>query len=61
MTGFLAMIVMRVLKSDYARYARADDEEDDQVCNVVVVVVVVCRVFARRTVIFSRCSFVFNE
>ena len=30
LTGFLALIVMRVLKSDYARYSRADDEEDDQ-------------------------------
>jgi len=30
LTGFLTLIVMRVLKSDYARYARGDDEEDEQ-------------------------------
>jgi MFS family permease len=31
LTGFLAIIIMRVLKSDYARYAKtADDIEDDQ-------------------------------
>jgi len=30
LTGFLAIIIMRVLKSDYARYARTEDEEDDQ-------------------------------
>eukprot|EP01116_Phalansterium_solitarium_P004252 TRINITY_DN151_c0_g1_i1.p1 TRINITY_DN151_c0_g1~~TRINITY_DN151_c0_g1_i1.p1 ORF type:complete len:593 (+),score=230.48 TRINITY_DN151_c0_g1_i1:180-1958(+) len=30
LTGFLAIIIMRILKSDYSRYARAEDEEDDQ-------------------------------
>jgi len=30
LTGFLAIIVLRILKSDYNRYARAEDEEDDQ-------------------------------
>jgi hypothetical protein len=30
LTGFLALIVMRVLKSDYARYSRADEEEEEQ-------------------------------
>jgi MFS family permease len=30
LTGFLALIVLRVLKSDYARYSRADEEEDEQ-------------------------------
>lgn len=30
LTGFLAIIIMRILKSDYSRYARAEDEDDDQ-------------------------------
>lgn len=30
LTGFLAIIIMRILKSDYNRYARAEDEDDDQ-------------------------------
>jgi len=30
LTGFLAIIIMRILKSDYNRYARSEDEEDDQ-------------------------------
>eukprot|EP01112_Ceratiomyxa_fruticulosa_P014609 TRINITY_DN4200_c0_g1_i1.p1 TRINITY_DN4200_c0_g1~~TRINITY_DN4200_c0_g1_i1.p1 ORF type:complete len:612 (-),score=94.66 TRINITY_DN4200_c0_g1_i1:182-2017(-) len=30
LTGFLAIIIMRVLKADYSRYARAEEEEDDQ-------------------------------
>jgi hypothetical protein len=30
LTGFLALIVMRVLKSDYARYSRTEDEDEDQ-------------------------------
>lgn len=30
LSGFLAIIIMRILKSDYNRYARSDDEEDDQ-------------------------------
>jgi len=30
LTGFLAIIIMRVLKSDYARYSRTEEEEDDQ-------------------------------
>ena len=28
LTGFLAIIIMRILKSDYNRYARAEDEEE---------------------------------
>jgi hypothetical protein len=40
--GFLALIVMRVLKSDYARYARADDEEDEQVSMIAGCCVCVC-------------------
>jgi hypothetical protein len=28
-TGFLAIILMRILKSDYSRYQRQEDEEDD--------------------------------
>lgn len=28
LTGFLAIIIMRVLKSDYARYARTEEDED---------------------------------
>lgn len=28
LTGFLAIIVMRILKSDYTRYTKAEDEED---------------------------------
>lgn len=30
LTGFLAIIIMRILKSDYNRYARAEDEEEEQ-------------------------------
>lgn len=30
LTGFLAIIIMRVLRSDYARYAKTDELEDDQ-------------------------------
>jgi hypothetical protein len=30
LTGFLVIIIMRILKSDYNRYARAEDEEEDQ-------------------------------
>jgi len=30
LTGFLTIIILRVLKSDYARYSRADEEDDDQ-------------------------------
>jgi hypothetical protein len=30
LTGFLAIIIMRVLRSDYARYAKTDEVEDDQ-------------------------------
>lgn len=30
LTGFLAIIILRIVKSDYNRYARADDESDDQ-------------------------------
>jgi hypothetical protein len=30
LTAFLALIIMRVLKSDYARYSRAEEEDDDQ-------------------------------
>ncbi len=30
LTGFLAIIIMRILKSDYQRYARSEDEEEDQ-------------------------------
>jgi len=30
LTGFLAIIIMRILKSDYNRYARTEDEEDEQ-------------------------------
>jgi hypothetical protein len=29
LTGFLAIIIMRILKSDYNRYARAEDEEEE--------------------------------
>jgi hypothetical protein len=28
LTGFLAIIIMRILKSDYNRYAKAEDEEE---------------------------------
>eukprot|EP01113_Clastostelium_recurvatum_P047774 TRINITY_DN857_c0_g1_i1.p1 TRINITY_DN857_c0_g1~~TRINITY_DN857_c0_g1_i1.p1 ORF type:complete len:600 (+),score=185.13 TRINITY_DN857_c0_g1_i1:51-1850(+) len=30
LTGFLAIIIMRVLKADYSRYNRPEEEEDDQ-------------------------------
>lgn len=30
LTGFLAIIIMRILKSDYNRYAQAEDEEAEQ-------------------------------
>jgi len=30
LTGFLAIIIMRILKSDYSRYAREDDNDDEQ-------------------------------
>jgi len=30
LTGFLAIIIMRILKSDYNRYARTEDEEEEQ-------------------------------
>jgi len=30
LTGFLAIIIMRVLKSDYARYSRTEEDEDEQ-------------------------------
>lgn len=30
LTGFLAIILMRVLKNDFTRYTRADEEEDDE-------------------------------
>jgi len=30
LTGFLAIIIMRILKSDYQRYAKSEDEEEDQ-------------------------------
>jgi len=30
LTGFLAIIIMRVLKADYSRYARAEEEEDEE-------------------------------
>lgn len=30
LTGFLAIIILRVLRSDYARYAKTDEIEDDQ-------------------------------
>jgi hypothetical protein len=29
LTGFLAIIIMRILKSDYTRYAHSEEEEDD--------------------------------
>lgn len=31
LTGFLAIIIMRVLRSDYARYAKTDEIEDGMV------------------------------
>mmetsp|Transcript_11502 Transcript_11502/g.28974 ORF Transcript_11502/g.28974 Transcript_11502/m.28974 type:complete len:589 (+) Transcript_11502:25-1791(+) len=30
LTGFIAIIIMRVLKSDFSRYSRAEDLEDDE-------------------------------
>jgi hypothetical protein len=30
LTGFLAIIIMRILRSDYTRYSKAEDEEEDQ-------------------------------
>ncbi|EFA76586.1 TM9 protein B [Heterostelium album PN500] len=29
LTGFLSIIIMRILKNDYSRYSKADDEEDE--------------------------------
>ena len=30
LTGFLSIILMRVLKNDFSRYARGDEEDEDE-------------------------------